>query len=91
VSLSDEEETLLLTAKYYSEISTYTHLLISDLKRIEFVRDKRNLMQFAEANGIPIPKTHYLSPPNPSPLGEREGEGYVIKPRISSGSFGLLM
>jgi len=85
-----EEETLLLTAKYHSEISTYTHLLISDLKRIEFVRDKRNLMQFAEANGIPIPKTHYL-PPTQSlpPWGGGEGEGYVIKPRISSGSFGI--
>jgi len=85
-----EEETLLLTAKYHSEISTYTHLLISDLKRIEFVRDKRNLMQFAEANGIPIPKTHYL-PPTQSlpPWGGGEGERYVIKPRISSGSFGI--
>ncbi len=85
-----EEDTLLLMAKYHSEISTYTHLLISDLKRIEFVRDKRNLMQFAEANGIPIPKTHYL-PPTQSlpPWGGGEGEGYVIKPRISSGSFGI--
>ena len=85
-----EEETLLLTAKYHSEISTYTHLLISDLKRIEFVRDKRNLMQFAEANGIPIPKTHYLPPPQSlPPWGGGEGERYVIKPRISSGSFGI--
>jgi predicted ATP-grasp superfamily ATP-dependent carboligase len=85
-----EEETLLLTAKYHSEISTYTHLLISDLKQIEFVRDKRNLIQFAETHGIPIPKTHYL-PPTQSlpPWGGREGLGYVIKPRISSGSFGI--
>jgi predicted ATP-grasp superfamily ATP-dependent carboligase len=85
-----EEETLLLTAKYHSEISTYTHLLISDLKQIEFVRDKRNLMQFAEASRIPIPKTHYL-PPTQSlpPWGGGESERYVIKPRISSGSFGI--
>ena len=52
-----EEETLLLMAAYHSEISQYTHLLISDLKQIEFVRDKRNLMQFAETHGIPTPKT----------------------------------
>ena len=54
-----EEETLLLLAKYHSEISQYTYLLSPDLKKIEFVRDKRNLMQFAEAHGIPIPKTFH--------------------------------
>jgi len=132
-----EEETLLLLAKHHFEISEYTNLLIPDLKKIEFVRDKGNLIQFAEAHGIPIPKTFYVSPPpSPSPSrgegmetfphkGERdrgavplflqakgisgalslspggrgEGEGVslssipfpaVIKPRISSGSFGIV-
>ena len=86
-----EEETLLLLADYYSEISQYTYLLIPDLKKIEFVRDKRNLMQFAEAHGIPIPKTHTLPPTHSlPPWGGGEGEGYVIKPRISSGSFGIV-
>ena len=85
-----EEKTLLLVAKYQSDISKYTYLLIPDLERIEFVRDKGNLIQFAEAHGIPVPKTL----PSPSPLslphqGGREG-GYVIKPRISSGSFGIV-
>jgi len=86
-----EEETLLLLAKYHSEISRYTYFLSPDLDKIEFVRDKGNLMRFAEANGIPIPKTHYL-PPTQSlpPWGGGEGEGYVIKPRISSGSFGIV-
>jgi predicted ATP-grasp superfamily ATP-dependent carboligase len=86
-----EEETLLLLAKYRSEISRYTYFLSPDLEKIEFVRDKGNLMQFAEAHGIPIPKTHYL-PPTQSlpPWGGGEGEGYVIKPRISSGSLGIV-
>ena len=101
-----EEETLLLMAAYHSEISHYTHLLISNLKQIEFVRDKRNLMQFAETHGIPTPKTFYISPPPssspsrgegwvgspPSALEEKVGEipiPAVIKPRISSGSFGI--
>lgn len=85
-----EEETLLLLAKHQSEISKYTYLLIPDLKKIEFVRDKGNLLRFAEAHGIPIPKTFY-EPPTPTlpPWGGGEGEGYVIKPRISSGSFGI--
>ncbi len=109
-----EEETLLLLAKYHSEISQYTYLIIPDSKKIEFVRDKRNLMQFAEKIGIPAPRTFYVPPSRILPL-EEGGEGgdaplpiqgkgmdqlnfsldsiplpAVIKPRISSGSFGIL-
>ena len=86
-----EEETLLLLAKYRSEICRHTYFLSPDLEKIEFVRDKGNLMRFAEAHGIPIPKTHYLSPTQSlPPWGGGEGEGYVIKPRISSGSLGIV-
>jgi hypothetical protein len=53
-----EEETLLLFARYQSEISKHTYLLIPDLEKIEFVRDKGNLIRFAEAHGIPVPKTY---------------------------------
>ncbi|HYA93744.1 MAG TPA: ATP-grasp domain-containing protein [Thermodesulfobacteriota bacterium] len=82
-----EEETLLLLAKYHSEISKYAYLLVPDLKKIEFVRDKGNLMRFAEAHGIPTPKTSYVLPP-PSPFPSIPIPA-VIKPRISSGSFGI--
>jgi predicted ATP-grasp superfamily ATP-dependent carboligase len=110
-----EEETLLLLARHRSEISRYARLLIPDLEKIDFVRDKGNLIRFAEAHGIPTPKTFYSlpspgkgisRPPTLSPLfrvatpGRRgEGEGVslssipipaVIKPRISSGSFGIV-
>ncbi len=104
-----EEETLLLLAKYHSQISEHAYLLIPDLKKIEFVRDKGNLMRFAEAHGIPIPKTFHIFPPfqkegisgalSLSARGREEGEGVspssipipaVIKPRISSGSFGII-
>jgi predicted ATP-grasp superfamily ATP-dependent carboligase len=85
-----EEETLLQAAKHHSEIDKYTYLLIPDLQKIEFVRDKGNLIQFAEAHGIPTPKTIYATPTLAlPPWGGGEGEGYVIKPRISSGSFGI--
>ncbi len=135
-----EEETLLLVAKHRSEISKHTYLLIPDLEKIEFVRDKGNLIRFAEAHGIPVPETYEFSsgelPPTltlphkglcrnsvhgsrTSPRteygllkindlavrpelvegqtanydtvskGGGESEGYVIKPRISSGSFGI--
>jgi len=136
-----EEETLLLVARHRSEISKHAYLLIPDLEKIEFVRDKGNLIRFAESHGIPVPKTYDL-PPTPSALlrtgltlprerlcrnsvhgsrtsprtendmlkinelavrpehvegrmancdtvSEGGGGGYVIKPRISSGSFGI--
>lgn len=92
-----EEETLLLIAKYQSEISKHTYLLAPDLQKIEYVRDKGNLIRFAEGRGIPVPKTLYDLPPPSPPRGERvEGAKrpsvpmpVVIKPRISSGSFGI--
>ncbi len=92
-----EEETLLLLARHRSEISKHTYLLIPDLKKIEFVRDKKNLIQFAETHGIPVPKTYY-SPPTCTSVSSRTDLPQnlsfipipaVIKPRISSGSFGI--
>jgi len=91
-----EEETLLLVAKHRSEISKYTTLLIPDLEKIEFVRDKGKLLRFAESHGIPIPKTLYpLETPKAdmvrggSPASNVVQGPAVIKPRISSGSFGI--
>lgn len=107
-----EEETLLLLVKYHSEISKYTYLISPDLKKIEFVRDKKNLMAFAEKIGIPAPRTFYVAPSRPLGGGGEggsasflvQGRGMeqlsssldsiplpaVIKPRISSGSFGIV-
>jgi predicted ATP-grasp superfamily ATP-dependent carboligase len=89
-----EEETLLLMARYRTEISSHAPLLIPDLKQIEFVRDKGSLIRFAEDHGIPAPKTFYPSaskalqdlalPIDSIPIPA------VIKPRISSGSFGIV-
>jgi predicted ATP-grasp superfamily ATP-dependent carboligase len=59
-----EEETLLLLAQHRSELSKYTYLLIPDSQKIEFVRDKGSLLRFAEAHGIPTPKTLH-EPPTP--------------------------
>ena len=82
-----EEETLLSLAKYHSEISKHTYILTPDLKKIEFVRDKGNLIRFAGANGIPTPKTLYSLPTSSSSTIPIPA---VIKPRISSGSFGIV-
>jgi len=93
-----EEETLLLVAKYSSEISKFTSLLIPEFSKIEFVRDKANLIQFAGRNGIPVPKTFYplLSSSNPIDSMSLNEDLFnipipsVIKPRVSSGSFGMV-
>ncbi len=111
-----EEETLLVLAKYHSEISRYTYFLSPDLEEIEFVRDKGNLMRFAETHGIPVPRTFQILPsPEPcevqnSSPESNEAQGSpasnvvqglnhvldriplpaVIKPRISSGSLGIV-
>jgi predicted ATP-grasp superfamily ATP-dependent carboligase len=93
-----EEETLLLLAQHRSEISKYTYLLIPDSQKIEFVRDKGNLLRFAEGHGIPTPKTWYEPPTLWSSKTYSTGQALpldsiplpaVIKPRISSGSFGI--
>jgi predicted ATP-grasp superfamily ATP-dependent carboligase len=81
-----EEETLLLIAKYQSEISKHTYLLIPELEKIEFVRDKGNLIRFAESHGIPVPKTYDTPDVHPTAFPVPA----VIKPRISSGSFGMV-
>ena len=109
-----EEETLLLLAKYHSDVSRHTYLLSPDLKKIEFTRDKRNLMEFAEAHGIPTPKTFQIVPEPSKVDGSRPESNKVdgrpafdrlqtldpgvddipipavIKPRISSGSLGIV-
>jgi predicted ATP-grasp superfamily ATP-dependent carboligase len=84
-----EEETLLLLAQHKSEISQYARFVIPDLEKIEFVRDKGNLIRFAEVHGIPVPKTFYFPPTLSLPLSSIPIPA-VIKPRISSGSFGIV-
>lgn len=84
-----EEETLLLIARHRSEISKHTYLLIPELEKIESVRDKARLIRFAESRGVPVPKT-YETLSEFSLRGEEETSGFVIKPRISSGSFGIV-
>jgi predicted ATP-grasp superfamily ATP-dependent carboligase len=85
------------------------------LKKIEFTRDKKNLMQFAETHGIPTPKTFQIVPElfktqdsrpqsdkiedRPASDGRLQGLDpgvdripipAVIKPRVSSGSLGIV-
>ena len=78
-----------MLARHRSEISKYTYLLIPDLDKIEFVRDKRNLIQFAEAHGIPSPKTFYIHPSlalSPGRLCHKSLHGSTSSPRTDHGT-----
>jgi predicted ATP-grasp superfamily ATP-dependent carboligase len=85
-----EEETLLLLARHRKEFAPVARLPLPPYESIERVRDKGWLLQHASQQGIPIPRTvwvedlinlHTVKDAIPGP--------WVIKPRVSSGSFGI--
>ncbi len=85
-----EEETLLLIAKNRERFSKLTHLLIPDYEKIEFARNKKNIIKKAQELGIPYPKTRAIK--HIDEIGEVSKEiGYpvVIKPQVSFGSYGI--
>jgi len=85
-----EEDTLLLIAKNKDRFSRLTYLLIPDCEKIEFARNKKNIIQKAQELDIPCPKTWFIGH-----IGEVERIAktiqypVVIKPQISFGSYGI--
>ncbi|MCK4648637.1 ATP-grasp domain-containing protein, partial [bacterium] len=85
-----EEDTLLLIAKNKDRFSRLTYLLIPDCEKIEFARNKKNIIQKAQKLDIPCPKTWFIGH-----IGEVERIAktiqypVVIKPQISFGSYGI--
>jgi predicted ATP-grasp superfamily ATP-dependent carboligase len=85
-----EEETLLLLAQHREEFAPVARLPLPPYQAIVRVRDKGWLLQHASRAGIPMPRTvwvedlaslHTVKDAIPPP--------WVIKPRVSSGSFGI--
>lgn len=85
-----EEETLLLVAQNKEKFSKLTYLLIPDCEKIEFARNKKNIIQKAQELDIPCPKTWFIGD-----IGEVERIAKeiqypaVIKPQVSFGSYGI--
>jgi predicted ATP-grasp superfamily ATP-dependent carboligase len=85
-----EEETLLLLARHREEFAPMARLPIPPYETIVKVRDKGWLLQQAAQQGIPIPRTVWVK--NLAELAtikEIIPPPWVIKPRVSSGSFGI--
>jgi predicted ATP-grasp superfamily ATP-dependent carboligase len=86
-----EEETLLLLAHHRDELMPLTRLPIPSYQDISKVRDKGWLLQYAFQEGIPIPRTFWVQ--DIADLGAVKDTiplPWVIKPRISSGAFGIV-
>ena len=83
-----EEETLLLLARHRNLFDPLAFLPIAPYEKIQFVRDKERLLKFAMRKGIPCPRTSFFKTPDEVKTG-RVGLPAVIKPRISSGAFGI--
>jgi len=83
-----EEETLLLLARHRDLFDPLAFLPIASYEKIQFVRDKERLLKFAMGKGIPCPRTSFFKTPDEVKTS-RVGLPAVIKPRISSGAFGI--
>ncbi len=83
-----EEETLLLVARHRDLFERLAFLPIAPYEKIQFVRDKQRLLKFAMSKGIPCPRTSFFEGPDKVRASRIELPA-VIKPRMSSGAFGI--
>jgi predicted ATP-grasp superfamily ATP-dependent carboligase len=83
-----EEETVLLLSEHRDLFDPLAFLPIAPYEKIQFVRDKEQLLKFAEERGIPCPRTWFCKTPGEVKTSRVELPA-VIKPRISSGAFGI--
>ncbi|MCK4648171.1 ATP-grasp domain-containing protein [bacterium] len=85
-----EEETLLLIAQHKDRFSKLTYLLIPDYEKIEFTRNKKNIIQKAQELDIPCPKTWFIKYiEEVEEIAKEIGYPAVIKPQVSFGSYGI--
>ena len=83
-----EEETLLLVARHRDFFERLAFLPIAPYEKIQFIRDKQRLLKFAMGKGIPCPRTSFFKTPDEVKRSRIELPA-VIKPRMSSGAFGI--
>lgn len=85
-----EEETLLLLAQHREEFTPVARLPIPPYEAIIKVRDKGWLLRHASKEGIPIPRTFWVEALDDlGAVRDTIPPPWVIKPRVSSGSFGI--
>lgn len=85
-----EEETLLLLAQHREEFAPLARLPIPPYQDIVKVRDKGWLLRHASQQGIPTPRTVCAEDSTDlDAIKDMIPPPWVIKPRVSSGSFGI--
>ena len=85
-----EEETLLLLAQHSKEFTPLVRLPTAPFHDIMKARDKGWLLQHASQEGIPIPRTFWVQDmADLVAVKDSIPPPWVIKPRESSGSFGI--
>ena len=85
-----EEETLDLISRHHTEFSRLTYLPFVTSEKFQIARRKDKILQLAQKQGIPIPKTWYIK--DISELDSIKGRlpyPVVIKPRMGSGAVGV--
>lgn len=91
IVLPTELETQLLILKNREEIERYTRIPFAGYELISNVQDKAWLMMYALSRGYPCPRTFFFDNPNMvRAVKDRIEYPIVIKPRISSGSRGII-
>jgi predicted ATP-grasp superfamily ATP-dependent carboligase len=85
-----EEETLLLLAQHREEFAPVARLPLPPHEVIARARDKGWLLHHASQQGIPIPRTAWVQDmADLDAIKDQIPPPWVIKPRVSSGSFGI--
>jgi len=85
-----EEETLLLLAQHREELAPVGRLPLPPYESIVQARDKGWLLRHASQAGIPIPRTFWIETLDDlKAVTDTIPSPWVIKPRVSSGSFGI--
>jgi len=84
--------TLDPVVKHLDEVSKYVRVPVVDYERYMKARNKEETIKIALENGIPCPRTYFISQfEEVRELSERIDFPVVIKPRLSSGARGLVL
>jgi predicted ATP-grasp superfamily ATP-dependent carboligase len=85
-----EEETLLLLAQHREEFAPVARFPMPPYQAIARARDKGWLLRHASQQGIPIPRTSWVEDVTDlDAIKDSISPPWVIKPRVSSGSYGI--
>ena len=85
-----EETTMLVLSQHKEKIEKYTNLPILNYEMLNFARNKARVIKHAQSIGIPCPKTYFIENiKEVEQISNSLPYPVIIKPQISSGSFGI--